>query len=63
MLHPMGLPFLVLGLASVGYRAICVVKPRLVRIPLEWELFLYRGVFAMFVAVWFVRLTLKIDPS
>jgi hypothetical protein len=63
ILHPMSVPFLVLGLALVTYRVICIIKPRLVRIPLEWELFLYRGVFALFIAVWLVRLTLKIDPA
>jgi hypothetical protein len=58
-LNPMALPFLLLALALMAYRAICVLKPRLVRVPLSWELALYRGVFVMFVVVWVIRLNLK----
>ena len=58
-LNPVAFVFLPMGLILLGYRAICVAKPRLVRVPLTWELALYYGVFFLFVLAWIIRLELK----
>ena len=55
----MALFFLPLGVALLAYRTACVIKPRLIRIPLTWELTLYYGVFLLFIAVWIIRLCFK----
>jgi hypothetical protein len=55
----MAMPFLLFAIALLAYRSICIVKPRLVRVPLPWELALYRGVFGMFIVVWLIRLKLQ----
>jgi hypothetical protein len=55
-LNPVALFFLPIGVALLAYRAICVMKPRLIRVPLTWELALYYGVFWLFVLVWIIRL-------
>jgi hypothetical protein len=55
-LNPVAFIFLPVGLALIVYRTVCVVRPRWVRVPLEWELALYYGVFGLFVLVWMVRL-------
>ena len=59
-LNPGALVFLPLGAALLAYRTTCVIKPRLIRIPLTWELALYYGVFLLFVLVWIIRLLLKV---
>jgi Protein of unknown function (DUF2752) len=58
-LNPVAFIFLPMGSILLAYRAICVSKPRLIRVPLTWELALYYGVFLLFVLVWIVRLELK----
>lgn len=59
-LHPLGAFFLLVATVLLTYRLTCVIKPRTVRIPLVWELWLYYGVFVLFLMAWLLRLSLHI---
>jgi len=58
-LNPVSFVFLPVGAVLLAYRVTCVAKPRRVRIPLEWELAIYYGIFGLFILVWTMKLIFR----
>ena len=56
LLSPAALLFFPSGIALIAYRITCILKPRLIRIPLTWELAFYYSIFLLFIMVWIIRL-------